>query len=120
MICNVITPDNFDKKFLELRSHLFGDLRLRQESGFKPEVDTLNDSMLNQDNLNLIVERIFNKAQNEHEYCNFYGQLCEEFIRLELNLRGMDAKRNTMKYSTFRKTLLAQCKLSFDQFFLME
>lgn len=28
---NVITPDNFDKKFLELRQYLFGELKTRAE-----------------------------------------------------------------------------------------
>lgn len=41
-------------------------------------------------------------------------------IKLELNLRGMEAKKTTLKHSTFRKTLLAECKSSFEQFFLQD
>lgn len=42
--------------------------------------------------MDLIVERVFNKAQSEHDYCTFYGDLCERMIRLELQLRGVEPK----------------------------
>lgn len=105
---------------------MFGELKHKNEAGFDPnippytdpiDVDGNND---NDNNMKLIVERIFSKAQNEHEYCSFYGELCEKMIKLELYLRGMDAKKNQLKHSTFRKTLLAECKHSFDQFFLQD
>lgn len=35
LICNQITPDNFDKKFDELRLFLFGDLKYSGEAGFE-------------------------------------------------------------------------------------
>lgn len=35
-----------------------------------------------------VVDSIFRKAQNEKEYCNFYGELCENLIKLELKLKG--------------------------------
>lgn len=38
-------------------------------------------------------------------------------IKLELNLRGFEAKAFNLKHSEFRKTLLEFCKTSFDQFF---
>jgi len=60
LICNVITPDNFEKKFKELRHHTFGDLKLPTEKGFDPNVDRLTE--VSQENLDLIVERIFSKA----------------------------------------------------------
>lgn len=72
---------------------------------------------MNDENMNIVVETIFRKAQNEKEYCNFYGDLCEKMIRLELNLRGQEAKTSTIKNSVFRKTLLEHCKKSFNQFF---
>jgi hypothetical protein len=34
LIINIITPDNFDKKFEELRGYLFGGLKLSNEEGF--------------------------------------------------------------------------------------
>jgi hypothetical protein len=101
---------------LELRAHLFGDLKLKDEAGYYPEKDILKEQ-LNLSNMKLIVDRIFNKAQNEHEYCNFYGDLCEKMIRLELNLRNLDTKISNVKYSNFRKTLLEECRTSFEQFF---
>ena len=88
LICNVITPDNFEKKFGELRQHLFGDLKHRHEPGFDPSMPVYRDSEdgnnEQDNNMKLIVERIFNKAQTEHEYCSFYGELCEKMIKLEL------------------------------------
>ena len=61
----------------------------------------------------MVVESIFRKAQNEKEYCTFYGDLCEKIIRLELNLRGKEEKRANLKYSEFRKALLDYCEKSF-------
>lgn len=115
LICNVITPDNFEKKFKELRHHTFGDLKLPTEKGFDPNVDRLTE--VSQENLDLIVERIFSKAQTEHDYSSFYGDLVEKMIRTELNLRGYETKMSLLKHSNFRKTLLQYCKASFDKIF---
>jgi hypothetical protein len=41
LICNVITPDNFDKKFKELRKYIFGDLKTNEEKGFNQQSDQL-------------------------------------------------------------------------------
>eukprot|EP00347_Sterkiella_histriomuscorum_P005403 403356747 len=129
LICNIITPDNFEKKFKELRTYLFGDLKHKNEEGWNPSMPVFTDhtagaddtqAQENADNMKLIVERVFNKAQTEHEYCSFYGELCEKMIKLELNLRGLEAKKTTLKFSIFRKTLLNECKISFDQFFLQD
>ena len=72
---------------------------------------------MNEENMRVVVETIFRKAQNEKEYCLFYGELCERIIRLELSLRGLQAKIKTIKESNFRKALLNNCKNSFNQFF---
>jgi hypothetical protein len=83
----VIAPDNFEKKFKELRIVMFGELKFKGEDGY----DQLNDMLteeLNEENMCIVVGIIFKKAQNEKEYCTFYGDLCERLIRLELNLRG--------------------------------
>lgn len=41
-------------------------------------------------------------------------------IKLELDLRGFESKVVTLKNSNFRKTLLDNCKSSFDHFFSEE
>ena len=38
--------------------------------------------------LNIVVKNIFRKAQLEKKYTMMYGKLCEEFISLELVLKG--------------------------------
>jgi hypothetical protein len=68
----------------------------------------------------VVVERIFKKAQNEKEYCIFYGELCEKIIRLELQLQGLKATVKNIKNSKFREHLLVNCRSSFDQFFTDE
>lgn len=35
---NQIAPDNFEKKFGELREHIFGDMKLSNEPGYDPEI----------------------------------------------------------------------------------
>lgn len=53
----------------------------------------------------------------EKEYIIFYGQLCEQLIRIELQLRGLECKVATMKQSSFRKYLFDQCVSCFSKFF---
>ena len=113
----MITPDNYDKKFLELRSVMFGDLKTPDEAGYDETKDAPMTENLNEENMKQVVSTIFRKAQNEKEYCSFYGNLCEQIIRLELTLRGKKLSTKSIKYSEFRKTLLEFCKQSFDQFF---
>ena len=84
MIVNLITPDNFDRKFKELRGFMFGEHKLPTEQGYDPEVDTLTDNQMNEENVQNIVETIFKKAQKENQYSTFYGDLCEKIICLEL------------------------------------
>lgn len=43
LICNLITPDNFDKKFGELRQHIFGSKKLPLEKGYDPVVDKVEN-----------------------------------------------------------------------------
>ena len=38
LICNIIAPDNFDKKFDELRQLMFEDLKHKDEEGYNPEI----------------------------------------------------------------------------------
>jgi hypothetical protein len=116
----VITPDNFEKKFEELRVFMFGDYKLPAEEGFDEAVGFMTDESVSDENLQIIVETVFRKAQNEKEYCIFYGDLCERIIKLELNLKSMKATVKNIKNSQYRKLLLKNCKASFDQFFTEE
>jgi MIF4G domain len=121
LIVNVITPDTLDKKFEELRVFMFGERKLPNEEGFDPEADKLTEGSLSDENMNIIVETIFRKAQNEKEYCTFYGDLCEKIIRLEINFLGhVKVTVKNIKGSQFRKSLLNFCRTSFDQFFTLE
>jgi hypothetical protein len=118
LIVNLILPDNFDKKFEELRGYTFGDLKTPNEAGYDKDLHpTLTDENLSEENLQIVVETIFRKAQNEKQYCVFYGELCEKIIKLELSLRGLATTKKNIRSSLFRKTLLTNCRASFDQFF---
>ncbi len=57
-----MTPDNLDKKFAELRQHIFGDLKLKDEEGYDAKNPQLLTEKLNEDNMNITVETIFRKA----------------------------------------------------------
>ncbi len=58
----MIIPDNFDKKFKELRELIFGSYKLPSEPGFIEEADTINDEKININNLKIVVEQVFRKA----------------------------------------------------------
>jgi len=63
LIVNVITPDNFEKKFEELRGYMFGELKAPNEDGYNKELHpVLTDENLSEENLQLVVETIFRKA----------------------------------------------------------
>lgn len=117
LIINVITPDNFEKKFEELREHMFGPIKAPSEEGYNAEVDKFERTPEMAVKLEAIVERVFSKAQNEKEYCNFYGDLCERIIKLELSFLGKKATVKNIKESEFRQQLIQFCRTSFDQFF---
>lgn len=55
LIANVIAPDNYDKKFLELREVIFGDLKFPGEEGFDESLHPALSENLNQDNMNTVV-----------------------------------------------------------------
>mmetsp|Transcript_28329 Transcript_28329/g.27271 ORF Transcript_28329/g.27271 Transcript_28329/m.27271 type:complete len:101 (+) Transcript_28329:336-638(+) len=67
-----------------------------------------------------IVELVFKKAQNEKEYCVFYGDFCERMIRLELSLKRIKNTMKNLKHSEFRDILIQYCKTSFDKFFIAD
>ena len=100
----MISPDNFVKKFGELRTLLFPGLKSRKECQdedieYNPEAHLLTEEAINMELLSSMVEKIFRKAQLEKEYTIFYGKLCEKIIDLELTLRDMECKISTMKQS---------------------
>lgn len=83
LMVNVITPDNFEKKFSELRKMIFGDLKIPGEEGYSQHSQLLTEK-LNEENMKIVVEIIFGKAQNERSYMTFYGELCEKMTKIEL------------------------------------
>lgn len=116
---NIITPDNFDKKFSELRGFLFPGLKTKVEAedDYDPAEHKLIDDIVRIDIMNTIVENIFRKAALEKEYTIFYGNLCEQMISLELRLRDEVTNVKNMKISIFRKMLFDICKQCFEKFF---
>lgn len=96
---------------------MFGDNKFKDEEGYVQASADALDNFINKESMEAVVDSIFRKAQNEKEYCNFYGDLCERIIRLELNLRALDLKKKFLKRSEFRSLLLEYCRSSFDRFF---
>ena len=47
----MITPDNYDKKFKELRSVMFGDLKTPDEAGYDEVKDAPMTENLNAENM---------------------------------------------------------------------
>jgi len=114
---NLITPENYDKKFGELRNFLFGEILTQEEAlDADQKWEELGDNV-NDEILTTIVQNIFRKAQVEKEYIIFYGDLCERMIKLELNLRGLNHSIQNMKVSAFRQKLFQVCKECFEKFF---
>ena len=89
LIVNLLTPDNLDQKFRELRGYMYRGLMLPDDKGYDKEIDIMAENGMNDENLKIVASQIFKKAQNEKKYCVFYGDLCEKIIRLELQLKGM-------------------------------
>lgn len=75
--------------------------------------------MLDSENMAIVVDTIFRKAQNEKEYIILYGDLCERLTRFELCFKGnKKMTRNALKESNFRTALLSSCQTSFSKFFV--
>jgi hypothetical protein len=69
LILNVIAPDNYTKKFAELRGYLFGDKKTSDEvfnadSGetYNSDLHALKDEDIDKELLETIVQNIFRKA----------------------------------------------------------
>mmetsp|Transcript_27045 Transcript_27045/g.41189 ORF Transcript_27045/g.41189 Transcript_27045/m.41189 type:complete len:121 (+) Transcript_27045:1254-1616(+) len=94
LLLNVITPDNHDKKFLELREYMFPGMKTRAECDeegidFIEAEHLLTSDNFNSEILDTVIQNLLKKANTEKEYQIFYGQLCNEIVRLELQLRGL-------------------------------
>lgn len=61
LIINQISPDNSEKKFVELRKIMFGNIKTSYEDGYDPEVDKLTEH-LNEENMMEVVNAIFRNA----------------------------------------------------------
>ena len=96
---------------------MFGDLKYPDEHNYNPKYHVPLEGGDQNENMKFVVENIFKKAQNEKDYCNFYGSICEKIMRLELNLRRVELKKVNLRKSEFRKALLEQCENSFQRFF---
>jgi hypothetical protein len=92
---------------------MFGDLKYPDENDYNSESHSPLVGGDKNDNMKFIVVNIFEKAQNEKDYCNFYGSICEKIIKLELNLRHIELKKVNLRESEFRKALLVHCQESF-------
>ena len=96
-LTNLITPDNFDKIFAELREIMFGSARYQGEKNYKAG----EDYKANDEILKLVMESIFTKALNTKIYTLFYGDLCKKISHLELNIKNKEIKASTLKFSKF-------------------
>jgi hypothetical protein len=56
--------------------------------------------------MKFVAENIFKKIENEKDYCNFYGNICEKIIILEMNLKHIELKKVNLRKSEFKKALL--------------
>ena len=62
LIVNLLTPDNLDQKFRELRGYMFGSLKQPEEEGYDKEIDIMAENGMNDENLKIVVSQIFKKA----------------------------------------------------------
>jgi len=67
LILNIIAPDNYVKKFGEIRGYLFPKLKKRDECeeekiDYDEEVHKLKEGCINEEILKTIVDNIFRKA----------------------------------------------------------
>ena len=101
---------------------MFPDFKTKKEA-FEEEIEyneeehKLTDENLDAATLEHFVKYLFKKALEVKFFCIFYGQMCEELINLELNLRDMEQSRANLKHSKFRKNLFNVCKDCFEKFF---
>lgn len=58
----MIAPDNFEKKFDELRQVMFEDMKYAGEEGYDPNVHTPLSTNLNKENMTTVVQTVFRKA----------------------------------------------------------
>jgi hypothetical protein len=97
-----------------LRQLLFGDLKYPDENDYNPKYHfPLEDGGDESENMIFVAKNILKKVENEKDYCNLYANICENIMRLELNLRHIKLKKVNLRKSEFRKALLEQCENNF-------
>jgi hypothetical protein len=84
---------------------LMHEASFKAEEAAKFEVDTAK--------MEIVVQTIFRKAQNEHIYCKFYADLCKQITTLEMAAKG----KKGINDSEFRKLLLVFCRDKFQENF---
>ncbi len=104
----MLAAENYDKKLLDILGLVF-------ESN---EVVAKDEKVMTAETMKNIVETIFRKAQTEEKYTGIYGDLCEKLTSEELKRKGFTkVTKIALKDSDFRKSLLGECKNSFDMLF---
>jgi hypothetical protein len=121
LILNVISPDNMDKKLDELRTYLMPEFKSKLEceaagETYDEEQHKLTDENLDLDMVKVAVSNLVRKAQTEREYCIFYGQVTQQIIRTEIELRGFEATFKNKKVSKIRLFLIEEIKTTFNTF----
>jgi len=92
-----------------------------EEIEFNPDEHQLKEDETNTEMLEIVVKSLFRKAITEKSYCVFYGQICEDIMKLELDLMGKEKdKLGSMKSSKFRKMILSNARDTFNDFFNQE
>lgn len=115
LIMNLIAPDTFDKKEQEIKDLMFKEA---DEVAGEESKKTLT---IDDENLTHIVMTLFRKAQAERDYGRMYAQLCQNLIKEELNKMGeTKVTRATIKKSDFRRSLLQNCRSSFNKLFMSQ
>jgi len=121
LIMNLIAPDTFDKKELEIKELMFTSDVVDEEKKEEAKEETKRSMALDEENLKPIVLTLFRKAQTEKDYGKMYAQLCQNLTREELRKLGFEkTTRFTIPKSEFRRALLKNCRSSFDKLFMTD
>lgn len=117
---NQIAPDTFDKKEREIINLMFVD-KVENDTPAEATEEKKSGLTLDAENLTAIVATLFRKAQTEKDYCNMYARLCQNLTKEELERLGHQKMTKTViTKSELRKSLLQNCRNSFDRFFISE
>jgi len=106
---------------------LFGDRQtyFEMEAGLKTAAAKaekkaeLAEVGIDEEKENIVVKTIFRKAAAEPIYVSFYAELCSDIVRLELEMKGYEPRKQNVKFCHFRTNLLDYCRISFSEIFEM-